>query len=165
MVRGTNPTRAMAAGIFDLNTPLDFFDSICRIFKRYKSSNTKEVEDLLYVIMGLNHLREWIAPGYDEPKKNPPQNYGEVFYQAIWDTKSFKTINDICNRTKHLSRKCMEISTQYGIPVDDWPDVDAVRDFDLGPASDYFVDGRNVIDIIDEVVEFYERKWFLKKTP
>jgi len=148
-------------GIFDLNTAQEFLDSICRIIKRYKSSVAKEIEYLLYVIMGLNHLREWIAPGYNP--KNTPKNPGEVFYQDIWDNKSFQIINSICNGTKHLAKMDLTTSSEYGIPFDDWPEVDAVRIFDLGPPSNYFVDGQNIIEIIDEAVNFYETKWFKGK--
>ena len=68
----------MSVGIFDLNTPQEFFNSICRILNRYKSSHAKDIEDLLYVLMGLNHLREWIAPHYDKMK--PPKNPAEDFF-------------------------------------------------------------------------------------
>jgi hypothetical protein len=149
----------MAAGIFDLNTPSQFFDSIRRILDRYKSSNAKDIEDLLYVLMGLNHLREWISPGYD-PFKRQPQNPQEHFYNAIWENHSFKKIKALCNRTKHLQPISEKTSSTHGIPLDDWPNVDAVRNFDLGPPSNYFVDGENVIEVIDEIVRFYQDNWF-----
>jgi hypothetical protein len=156
----------MATGIFDLNTSLQFFDSICRTLERYKSNNAKDIEDLLYVIMGLNHLREWIAPKYERRDSSNPS---KDFYQNIfYNSNSYKLIKDLCNRTKHLEMKAPRTtSAQYGLSVDDWPDVDAVRDFDLGPASDYFVDGKNIIEIIDEIVAFYENNWFnlLNKKP
>ncbi len=44
-------------GIFDLKTSEEFFNTVLRIYDRYQQSNVKEVEDLLYVVMGLNHLR------------------------------------------------------------------------------------------------------------
>jgi hypothetical protein len=156
----------MATGIFDINTPLEFFNSIKRIFERYKSRQAKDIEDLLYVIMGLNHLREWIAHGYDQ--KHLPNNDRKVFCLTILNNTSYKIIKSLCEKTKHVIKKISQkTSAQYGVMFDDWPDVDAVRDFDLGPASDYFVDGKNIIKIIDEIVGFYENNWFnlLKKTP
>jgi hypothetical protein len=90
----------MAAGIFDLNTPLDFFNSIRQIIKRYKSNKVKDIEELLYIIMGLNHLREWIAPGYDLQK--PPKIPEETFSRAIYNTPSHETIRLLCNHSKHI---------------------------------------------------------------
>ncbi len=90
-------------GIFDITTPEQFFDSIRTIFEDYKSSNAKSVEKLLYVIMGLNHLREWIAPGYNH--KNPAQDEAQKFYNLIWDVPSYKIIKEISNLTKHLAAR------------------------------------------------------------
>lgn len=161
------------SGVFDLKTPAEFFGTILRIYDRYQRSNEKDIEDLLYVLMGLNHLREWIAPGYsaytrtcEGKQKNLPRNRGEVFYNEIWDdTSSFKIINSLCNRTKHLKTGTIRgtTSSSHDIPFDDWSDVDAVRDFDLGPASKYLVDGRDVVEIINDVIAFYRTKWFERK--
>ncbi len=73
--------RNIKMGIFDLNTLEEFFQSICRILEQYKVSTAKNIEDLLYILMGLNHLREWIAPGYDW--KKPPKEPKEEFFQSI----------------------------------------------------------------------------------
>ena len=149
------------SGIFDLKTPEEFFSTVLRTYDRYQESNAKDVEDLLYVLMGLNHLREWIAPGYSHI--TPPGRLEEVFYNEIWNTSSFKIINSLCNRTKHLNTVCGTTSSSHDIPFDDWPDVDAVRHFDLGPASMYLVDGQDVAEIINDVIAFYRTRWFERK--
>lgn len=148
-------------GIFDLKTSEEFFNTILRIYGRYQQTTAKDIEDLLYVLMGLTHLREWIAPGYyhTTPAGRPEQ----VFYNEIWDIASFKIIKSLCNHTKHLTTIRETTSSLHDIPFDNWPDVDAVRDFDLGPASRYFVDGKDIIEIVDDVIAFYRAKWFERK--
>lgn len=148
----------MKKGIFDLNTPEEFFQSICRILERYKISTAKNIEDLLYVLMGLNHLREWIAPGYDW--KNPPKSPNEEFFQSIYKTSEFKTVNALCNRTKHLIPIREEISSEHDLKIDDWPEIDSVRNFDLGPALNYLIDGKNITNVLDGLVEYYNENWF-----
>ncbi len=145
-------------GIFDLNTPEEFFYSICRILEQYKISTAKNIEDLLYILMGLNHLREWIAPGYDW--KKPPKSPNEEFYQFIYKNSEFKTVNALCNRTKHLNPIRQKSSSEHDLKFDDWPDFDSVRNFDLGPASNYLVDGKNIINVLDDLVEYYKKNWF-----
>lgn len=143
--------------IFDLKSSEDFFGSVLRLYDRYQRSNEKNVEDLLYVIMGLNHLREWIAPGYtpnDHPSK--PE---EAFSKEIYNLPSFTIVRFLCNRTKHM-KKVIATTSLHDIPFDEWENIDAVRDFDRGPASQYLVDGRDVIEIIDDVISFYRDKWF-----
>ena len=90
------------SGIFDLKTSEDFFNTILRVYDRYQQSNTKDVEDLLYVLMGLNHLREWIAPEYNY--KTVAEKPEEIFYNEIWETSSFQIINSLLNcRTSNLT--------------------------------------------------------------
>jgi hypothetical protein len=51
--------------VFDIETPEQFFHSICSRYRKYQQpvkEGGRTTEDLLYVIMGLHHLREWIAP-------------------------------------------------------------------------------------------------------
>jgi hypothetical protein len=146
------------SGIFDLDTPAEFFGTVRRIYDRYQSNAAKDIEDLLYVLMGLNHLREWIAPGYNH--KNQANRPEEKFYNEIWNTASFKIVNSLCNRTKHLNTVRETTSSSHNLLFDDWPDIDAVRNFDLGPASKYLVDGKDVTEIIDDVIAFYKKKWF-----
>ena len=154
-------TQLRKNGIFDIEEPSQFFDSILRVFERYKSSRAKNVEDLLYVIMGLNHLREWIAPGYRPDTM--PQSSAESFYAEIWDEEpNFQTMNALCNRTKHLASVKAQTSSTHDLDIDEWPDVDSVRSFDLGPASGYQVDGRDVSEVCEEVIAFYQARWFAK---
>lgn len=143
--------------IFDIKSSEEFFSSVLRIYDRYQRSNEKDIEDLLYVLMGLNHLREWIAPRY-KPKTQPSKPE-EAFSKEIYSLPSFTIIRSLCNRTKHMT-KVIATASSHDIPFDDWTDIDAVRNFDLGPASKYLVNERDVIEILDDVIAFYKAKWF-----
>lgn len=160
----------MKKGVFDLNAPEEFFQSICRVLERYKISTAKNIEDLLYVLMGLNHLREWIAPGYNW--KNPPETPSQKFFNSIYETSEFKTVKALCNRTKHfeLSQnktpseyEFNKTSSEHDLKIDDWPEIDSVKNFDLGPVSNYFVDGKNITNILDGLVEYYKENYFNSK--
>lgn len=156
-------------GVFDIYSPEEFFYSITNALENYKRAKQKSIEILLFTLMGLNHLREWIAPGYNPQYKcgkkhwKTPSTDAERFSKVIYDNASFKIIRSLCNRTKHLKRIEMNTYSNHDVPLDDWSDIDAVRNFDKGPASDYFVDGTNIIKIIDEVIDSYRKEWFEKK--
>jgi hypothetical protein len=86
----------MTKGIWDINSEEDFFLSIKRVYQRNKSGKAKSIEDLLYVIMGLNHLREWIAhiPKREKGLKRDtqPHDYERNFCEEIGFNKYFITI-------------------------------------------------------------------------
>ncbi|MCG2813259.1 MAG: hypothetical protein L6245_01120, partial [Thermodesulfovibrionales bacterium] len=122
--------------IFDIYSPEEFFYSINNAWKNYRRDKQKSVEILLYVIMGLNHLREWIAPGYNPKCKSgnkcweTPSTDAERFSKAIYNNASFKIIRSLCNRTKHLKQMKANTSSNHDVPFDDWSDIDAVRNWD-----------------------------------
>lgn len=145
-------------GIFDIKTSEAFFHSIKTSFDKYKKSKEKNIESLLYIIMGLNHLREWIAPGYNH--EDPVAIMRKAFYNSIWSENSFQIIRCLCNRSKHLNETERNTSASHNRPFDEWTDINSVRDFDRGPATDYFVDDKNIIEVVDAVVKFYETNWF-----
>ena len=155
--------------IFDIYSPEEFFYSINTTWANYKKGKQKNVEILLYVIMGLNHLREWIAPRYNPKCKSgkklwkTPSTDAESFSQAIYKDASFEIIRGLCNGTKHPKQMKANTSSDHDVPFDDWSDIDAVRNWDKGPASVYSVDGIDVINIIDKVIDLYRIEWFKKK--
>jgi len=74
----------------------------------------------------------------------------------------FKVLQALCNRSKHMSTTGSAMGTLHRSTIDDWPDVNSVSDFDLGPPTAYFVDSRDVEDIIPVVIKFYDDHWFQK---
>lgn len=143
--------------MFDLNSPDALFRAIIRNANNLRDQPAKETDRLLFVIFGLNHLREWIAPGYRP--KGSPTNENERFYESIYSEPSFQLVKKICNHTKHLGMIESE-KTKHGLKIDDWPDFDAVESVDSGPPTGYEVEGRCVLEAVDEVIEYYKRNWF-----
>jgi hypothetical protein len=92
--------------------------------------------------------------------KHTPVTPEELFYQHIFDLEEFKVLQGLCNRSKHMSATDRVMGTLHSSPIDDWPDVDSVSDFDLGAPSAYSVDDRDVEDVIHVVIRFYEDQWF-----
>ena len=154
--------------IFDINSEKGLFFLINRTIKRFTDELEKDVTELLFLLMALNHLREWIAPGYgrDQDGNWPdPDNDGEQFFLDIYnECPEFKIINKLCNRTKHPEKIPQITHSEHGLTIDEWKGkIDDLLDFDKGPATNYyFVDGRNVIDIINTVIDFYKTEWFEK---
>ena len=76
-------------------------------FKRYQKSKSKRIEDILFLVMDANRLREWIAPDYSPSFKNkipmpPPQAAAQRFCISIFDI-DFMFVNGLCNHVKDLN--------------------------------------------------------------
>jgi len=150
--------------MFDIISADDFFLEIEIAFGRLTSARAKRVADLLFVILGLNHLREWIAPGFkDERKSRSPINDAERFFEAIYRDRSWKAVNDICNQVKHEGT-APSLGAEYGLKIDSWDSVGDVRSFDNGPPSKFTLDGQDIEPLLESVIDFYRTKWF-RKTP
>ncbi len=109
--------------------------------------------------MGVNHLRDWIAPGFNW-KEGEPQTPEQRFGVAIFDLLEFKVVNAVCNRSKHMGCLRYQLKIKYGTLFDEYPEIGSVTDFDNGPPVGYSVDGRNLLDIIDVALGYYESHWY-----
>lgn len=150
--------KSYVSGFFDLSSPKLFFDAIHRAAADLAASEFKSTERLMFVLMGLNHLREWIAPGYDHHQA--PTSYVEKFFHHIYSVSEYGVIKSLCNCSKHLAAASGSLTMPPPLSIDEWPEMDAVSNFDQGPVPAYYVDGRDVMDIIDEVVRVYDEEWF-----
>lgn len=148
---------ARASYFYDIESSQQLFDLLKTAAKNFSSSKGKRTQDLLFLVFGLTHLREWIAPDYDP--KNIPVLPEEKFYQEIFDIDEFNILRSLCNRSKHMVCSDSAMGALYGANISDWPDIDSVRDFGRGPPIAYFVDGQDVEDILRVVIRHYE-KWF-----
>ncbi|WP_199052280.1 hypothetical protein [Aquitalea sp. ASV15] len=145
-------------GFFDISSPDIFFQLIQRSIKEFDENKYKSAEKLMFIIMGLNHLREWIAPNYSHKRK--AQTAEQHFFNSIYNLPEYKTINSLCNSSKHLSPFSGKPSIIGDVSIDEWSDVDSVVNFDVGPSLSYFVDGQDIQIIIEKVVRFYDENWF-----
>jgi hypothetical protein len=148
------------AHLFDIESPDQLFKLLKLVARRFTTAPAKCPEDMLLLVFGLTHLREWIAPDYSPREKPVPVTRSEKFYQAIFNLEEFKVLQGLCNRSKHMCATDSAMGTLHGGPIDDWPDVDSVSVFAHGPPRGYFVDGQDMDDIVQTVIKFYEDHWF-----
>lgn len=147
-------------GVFDIGDSRMFFESIKRRYRAYLVGKVRLTEDLLYVVMGLNHLREWIAPQFKARRDGTwpaCKTVNQQFSKSVYELPEFTVLRHLANATKHAR----DISTEYsgGAFFDGWPDVDRVADFDKGPPTAHLIDGRLVNEVIEHVIKQYE-DWF-----
>jgi hypothetical protein len=83
----------------------------------------------------------------------------------IYDLEEFRIVQGLCNHSKHMERVPSMAALHQPTSVDEWPENDAVRDFDAGPPTHYFVEGRDVLDIAGVALRYYEFEWFNKQSP
>lgn len=149
---------AKSAHFYDIESAEQLFGLIKVSSRNFSASRGKSTKDLLFLVFGLTHLREWIAPGYGP--NDPPSSPEEQFFQDIFQLEEFNVLRQLCNRSKHMNAEAGKTDALYGGTFDDAPDVDAMTDFDRGAPSAYFVEGKDVEDLIRVVIRFYEENWF-----
>jgi hypothetical protein len=116
---------------------------------------------LLLLILGLAHLREWIAPGFK--KGSHPKNRAERFAERLWENPDYQTVSLLANHAKHQRRTALpETQTTRYVEMVDHRDtsIDSWLDFDNGPASAYEYGDRNLEELFSALVAFYEKEWF-----
>lgn len=147
-------------GIFNLTSAEDFFKCLEVVLRQYRDSTAKQIEIALFLVMGANHLREWIAPGYDH--KRTAKTKAEKFYNKIFEDPNFKIVNQLCNNAKHLKGVSQETSYVGGLNVDDWPGLidDLIGNWDSGPPTGFYVDGTEIGDILTSLLGKYQSDWF-----
>lgn len=143
---------------FDLKSPRALFHLLTQVEKRFGEKKNKRVEELLLLVFGFTHLREWIAPSYSP--KNEPHTPEEQFYCEIFELPEFDILRQLCNRSKHMATSSSVRGAVHGSTLDEWENLDSVQSMDCGPVLAYFVDGKNIEDVISAVRHFYERNWF-----
>jgi len=150
--------------IFDINNAKELFFLINKEMKNYYCKKEKDVAKLLFLIMALNHLREWIAPGYNKVSGKWPATIKpeEQFSEKVYSLPEFVTIRKLCNNSKHITSTPPKTNSTHGLPIDEWSDFDSTMSVDNGPATNYYVDGKNVIDILVTIIDFYKKEWFDK---
>ncbi len=89
--------------LFELRGPGDLFREVQSAAMDYDKQPNSRL--LLFMLLSLNHLREWIAGASLEELK-PRRKSGvllpnEELYYELWAMKEFRVINSLCNRSKH----------------------------------------------------------------
>jgi hypothetical protein len=146
--------------IFDIEHAQHLFELLERRFDRYRNSTEKDTEDAILIIMVANHLREWIAPGYNcrnskWPKAKSP---AQKLSRRVYELPQFATIRALCNGTKHAKTK-MVTDTKFETDVFAWSDFFKPKDFFEGVPIAHMVDDQPLESLIEPVMAFY-RQWF-----
>lgn len=151
----------MASGFFEVRDESDFFGILERALNAQKATHAKRPEDVLLLVLGLTHLREWIAPKYKEG--STPTTRAEQFASELFKNEDYKTIRLLANHAKHQRRRALPEmqTTRY---VEMWDDrdtpIDSWIDADMGPPSAREYGSRDILDVFDSVVIFYRKNWF-----
>ena len=117
-----------------------------------------KIEEAYFLIFSLNHLREWICPGYHY--SSIPQNENETKFNEIYALESFKMINDLANHTKHLQTK-NSVGIKAYPTIDDWPSLDDVGLLSVGYVS-FYIENKNLTDVIKDLILAYKGLFFSK---
>lgn len=153
------------AHFFDLESPEQLFSLLKTVADDFMQAGGKRTQDLLLLVFGLTHLREWIAPGFD-PSKSSPKSPEECFYQSIYGLREFKTLQALCNRSKHIKTEPRHpepaMATLFEQPFHEEADIGSEVGYDRNQPIGYFVDGQDIDDVIHAVVSFYSHNWFDK---
>lgn len=151
----------MSTGFFDIRDDSAFFTIIVNTLDSYRATKTKRPADLLLLVLGLAHLREWVAPGYK--RGSIPSNRAEHFVALLCEDPNYQTIWLLANHVKHQRRQTLpatqvtsfiETIDERDIPIDSW------LDFDKGPASAYQYGDRDLEKVFEAVVSLYRDRWF-----
>jgi len=152
---------AQASGFFDIRDDSDFFMIVTNTLKSFLETNTKRADQLLLLVLGLAHLREWIAPAYR--RGGIPKTAGERFAAMLFENPNYQTVLLLANHAKHQRRDALpETQTTWFVETFDERDtpIDSWLDFDQGPASSYQYGQRNLVDVFKAVASLYEQHWF-----
>jgi hypothetical protein len=154
--------------VFDIGDAREFFLSVKRTYNRSRERKVKSTEDILYVIMGLNHLREWIVPGFDKIKGGSEWPVADTpekeFSKRVYESPEHSIIRNISNMTKHFEPKVQcQTDVRYEASIDDEVDIDSIKNFDSGSPTGFFVKADcgdvSVDGIISSLLRIYE-EWF-----
>lgn len=148
-------------GFFEIQDDEAFFTVVSNTLASYRSSTEKLPEQLLLLVLGLAHLREWIAPGYK--RGSAPKSNAERFVASLFEYPDYQTVLLLANHAKHQRRMslpetqsttCVEMIDDRDSPIGSW------MDFDTGPASTHHYGSRDLSDVFENVASFYREHWF-----
>jgi hypothetical protein len=152
-------TRIGSPGFLDFDLPEQLFAALERAIQRYKNARIKAIEDALFLVLGLTHLREWIAPGFRGQRA--PKYPDERFSERLFQLESYEVLRNVANHAKHQARDHdVAVTSVHYADIDDWPEIDKVTSFDEGPVGGYYIENRELSELFEDVLGFYREQWF-----
>jgi len=147
----------MTGGFFSIRDDNTFFAIISKTLGSFRATKAKRQEDLLLLVLGLAHLREWIAPGYS--RGSTPKNSAERFAAMLFEDPNYQTVLLLANHAKHQRRQALP-RTQMVSFVETEQEIHSWPDFETAPASAYQYGDRNLEEIFVAVALLYSEHWF-----
>lgn len=145
---------------FNLNDSADLYKIIHEVYNEFINNPTEK--DFLFLVLGLTHLREWISGcGWNEIdnkiKNKISLSEGEKFFVKIHKLKSFKIVQNLCNRGKHHITKSTKHKTSKIVGLR----VGVGRCGDRLNQTYFLIDGIDSRNCFIELIYEYNR-WFSK---
>lgn len=150
-----------ASGFFDIRDDSAFFSVLSNVLLEFRATKSKKPEHLLLLVLGLAHLREWIAPNYT--RDDFPKNAAQRFAAALLQLPEYDTLWLLANHAKHQRRRSLPETqtTSFVETIDDRDTpIDSWLDFDQGPASAYQYGAQDIEQVFVTVASFYQDHWF-----
>lgn len=117
------------------------------------------------IIMFVNHLCEWIAPGY-QPKDGKwalADTPAKKLSKSVYDNPSFSIVRELCNGTKH-AKLSISATVKYEPNMLAWENLLAVKNIFRGAPTGHLVDGKPIETHIELIMKMY-REWFTENAP
>jgi hypothetical protein len=151
----------IASGFFEIRDDSVFFTVVLNVLEEFRGTKSKKPEHLLLLVLGLTHLREWIAPKYK--RGSPPRTSAQRFAAMLFENPDYQTILLLANHAKHQRRSSLPETqtTSFVETIDDRDTpIDSWLDFDEGPASEYSYGERDLEKLFVAVASLYREHWF-----
>lgn len=145
--------------IFGIQSPAHLFREVDTALSECQTPEGTTFRNLFFLLSALNHLREWIAPGYTHTRTANTPN--EIFFNSIYDNCSeWRLVNSLCNGLKHFDPISHVTSDNASPRLADFHSLSGVTSLDHGHPQKFTVDGRDAIEIMKTVRHYYAKNWF-----
>lgn len=151
--------------ILGIQSPTHLFSEIDTALSEFQTPKGTTFRNLFFLLSALNHLREWIAPGY-KSRKAPAKMPNEIFFNSVFDNcAEWKLINSLCNGLKHIDPITpTQTSDNASSRLSDWHTMAGVTSLAHGHPQKFTVEGQDVIEILEAVRNYYATNWFEKQS-
>ena len=148
--------------MFGIQSPTHLLSEIDTALAEFRTAKGTTFRNLFFLLSGLNHLREWIAPGYSH--KDPADTPNKVFYNSIYHhCPEWKLVNSLCNGLKHFDPYPYSTSDNASKLLVNFNSLSGVTSLEHGHPQKFTVKGRDAIDILAAARNYYEKNWFAKQ--
>jgi hypothetical protein len=132
-------------------------------FKLWIEEGEHHPAEAISLVLMTNHLREWIAPGYN-PKNgrwrpDPPVTPEQRFSREVYRHPNFKIVRAIANGTKHAKEASHSTSVKYAPEGLLHLGSIAGQEELTGIPREYLVDDQPPEEVLAPIIGLYGR-WF-----